>query len=102
MLRYRRRASSPSLISLDRLTPGAWAEVVQVKGPMFWRRRLYAMGFRPGSRVYVEHAAPLGDPVQYWVQGTWLALRRQLARQIWVKPMTEGDSPPMTLSREEE
>ncbi len=82
--------SSTWVVPLDRLIPGSWAEVVRVQGPARWRRRLYAMGFRPGTRVYVEHQAPLGDPIQYWVQDTWLALRRQTARHIWVRPVQPG------------
>lgn len=90
MLHDERPRSTSSWMSLDQLVPGSWAEVVQVQGPARWRRRLYAMGFRPGTRVYVEHRAPLGDPVQYWVQDTWMVLRRQTARYIWVRPVSAG------------
>ncbi len=94
MLRRSSSTSSPSVVPLDQLAPGSWAEVVRVQGPLRWRRRLYALGFRPGTRVYVEQRAPLGDPIQYWVQDTWLALRRQTARQIWVRPVAPRRTPP--------
>ncbi len=79
-----------SEVALSDLPPGQWAEIVRVQGPPRWRRRLYALGFVPGAAVYVEHAAPLGDPVQYRVRDTWLALRRQTARHIWVRPLAQG------------
>ncbi len=85
----RRRAD---LISLDQLPPGTWAEVVRVSGPVYWKQRLYALGFRPGTPVYVEQTAPLGDPVQYRVLDTWFALRRQAARLIWVRPIPHPPS----------
>lgn len=87
-------SSSPSLTRLGDLPPGRWAEIVRVQGPPQWRRRLYALGFVPGARVYVEHTAPLGDPVQYRVHDTWLALRRRTARQIWVRPLAATPSCP--------
>ncbi len=83
------RSALPLEISLDQVAPGTWVEVLDVQGPLPWRRRLYALGIRPGSRVYVEHRAPLGDPMQYWVQGTWLALRRGTARYIRVKVLPQ-------------
>ncbi len=92
-------SSTAEVVPLGDLQPGQWAEIVRVQGPSLWRRRLYALGFVPGARVYVEHTAPLGDPVQYRVRDTWLALRRQAARQIWVRPLSrstaaaEGGSP---------
>ncbi len=82
-------SSTAEVVPLGDLQPGQWAEIVRVQGPLLWRRRLYALGFVPGARVYVEHTAPLGDPVQYRVRDTWLALRRQAARQIWVRPLPQ-------------
>ncbi len=79
--------------SLDEMPPGTWAEVVRVDGPLYWRRRLYALGFRPGVPVYVEQTAPLGDPVQYRVLDTWFALRRQEARRIRVRHVSRPSNP---------
>ncbi len=78
---------SRSEVALSDIPPGRWAEVVRVQGPPHWRRRLYALGFVPGATVYVEQRAPLGDPIQYRVRDTWLALRAQTAQHIWVRPL---------------
>ncbi len=86
-------SSTAALIPLAALKPGQRAEIVRVQGPPHWRRRLYALGFVPGAQIVVEHTAPLGDPVQYRVQDTWLALRRQSARHIWVRPLAAPAAP---------
>ena len=40
------------------------------------------MGLTPGTRVTVTRAAPFGDPIEVWVRGYALSLRRKEAARI--------------------
>lgn len=53
----------------------------------FTRRRLLDLGMTPGARLYPEMRNFMGDPRAYRVRGTLIALRREQAAQIWVKPI---------------
>ena len=64
------------------LEMGAWGIVDHVKmdGPL--AERVLSLGFVPGSLVRMVRRAPLGDPVEYSVRGTRVALRRSEAARI--------------------
>ena len=53
----------------------------------FTRRRFLDLGLTPGTRIYPELKNFFGDPRAYRVRGTLIALRRDQAEQIWVKPV---------------
>jgi len=42
------------------------------------------MGIVPGTVVVAVRAAPMGDPVEYRVRGTRLAIRREAAADVLV------------------
>lgn len=44
------------------------------------------MGFTPEARVIVIRRAPAGDPTVYSIDGFEIALRRETARFIRVRP----------------
>ncbi|MCC6416090.1 MAG: FeoA domain-containing protein [Opitutaceae bacterium] len=46
------------------------------------RRRLFDLGFVPGTWLEVEMPSPAGDPVAYRVRGTVIALRHEQAKHI--------------------
>ena len=48
-------------------------------------RRLLEMGFLPGTTVKAVRTAPLGDPVQYFVMGGRVSMRRVDAAEILVR-----------------
>jgi ferrous iron transport protein A len=48
------------------------------------------MGFVPEARVIVIRRAPAGDPTVYAIDGFEIALRRETARSIKVRPLEEG------------
>ena len=50
-------------------------------------RRLAQMGFVPGRRVTAVRIAPLGDPIEYSVMGSRVAMRRADAERILVAPV---------------
>ncbi|MCB0102018.1 MAG: metal-dependent transcriptional regulator [Anaerolineales bacterium] len=53
----------------------------------FTRRRFLDLGLTPGTVVYPELKNFFGDPRAYRVRGTLIALRKDQAAQIWVKPI---------------
>ncbi len=48
-------------------------------------RRFVEMGFVPGTRVTAVRAAPLGDPIEYAVMGSHVAIRRDDANVVIVR-----------------
>jgi DtxR family Mn-dependent transcriptional regulator len=53
----------------------------------FTRRRFLDLGLTPGTTIYPELQNFFGDPRAYRVRGTLIALRKDQAAQIWVKPV---------------
>ena len=49
-------------------------------------RRLMEMGFLPGSRVTAARSAPGGDPRVFRVDGSEVALRRETAANLKLRP----------------
>lgn len=54
------------------------------------RRRLLDLGLVPGTRVGCGFASPFGWPRSYRVRGAMIALRRQQANKVLVKPVGGG------------
>jgi len=52
------------------------------------RRRLLDLGFVKGSSIKVDLISPLKDPIAYLVRGTSIALRKDQAELILIKPKT--------------
>jgi Fe2+ transport system protein FeoA/Mn-dependent DtxR family transcriptional regulator len=77
---------SPALpVPLGELPAGSQTRVVEIRGGGKHQRRLLDMGFVPGAEVTVIREAPLGDPVEFRVKGTAVALRREDADTVWVE-----------------
>ncbi len=53
----------------------------------FTRRRFLDLGLTPGTVIYPELQNFFGDPRAYRIRGTLIALRKDQAAQIWVKPV---------------
>ncbi|MEW6404107.1 MAG: FeoA family protein [Chloroflexota bacterium] len=75
-------------IQLHMLRPGQQATITRIGGATALRRRFAEMGVIRGERILVERHAPLGDPVEYFIKGYHLALRKEEAAQIEVIPET--------------
>lgn len=52
-------------------------------------RRLMELGFLPGSRISAAHSAPGGDPRVFRVDGSEIALRRETAEHIHLRPAAQ-------------
>jgi len=76
-------------ISLSELADEQQAEIVTLDDAVqgFTRRRFLDLGLTPGTRIYPELGNFFGDPRAYRVRGTLIALRKDQAAQIWVKPV---------------
>lgn len=72
-------------MTLDKLPLGQEAVITAVGGEGALRCRLLDMGLIPKTRVRVENVAPLGDPLELWVRGYSLSLRKEDAGKIEVE-----------------
>lgn len=59
-------------------------------------RRLMELGFLPGTRVMAASAAPGGDPRVFRVDGSEIALRRETAARLRLRPATKREPPPVS------
>ena len=77
------------VMPLSQLPDGASGEVVALDDACqgFTRRRLLDLGMTPGARLRAEMRNVFGDPRAYRVRGTLIALRREQAALVWVKPI---------------
>lgn len=71
--------------TLDQLLPGQNAVIRQVGGRGNFRRRVAEMGLTEGAKIEMIETAPLGDPIEYNIEGASLTLRRAEARVIVVE-----------------
>ncbi len=53
-------------------------------------RRLMELGFLPGTLIKPARSAPFGDPRVYQVDGSEVALRRETAARMFVRPAREN------------
>ncbi|MBM3125299.1 MAG: hypothetical protein FJZ87_09525 [Chloroflexi bacterium] len=75
-------------IPLSDLPQDKRAEIVTLDESVqgFTRRRFLDLGLTPGTSISPELGNFFGDPRAYRVRGTLIALRKDQAAQIWVKP----------------
>ena len=80
----------PGTVSLNELKHDQRAEIVMLDEAVqgFTRRRFLDLGMTPGTEIYPELGNFFGDPRGYRVRGTLIALRKDQAAQIWVKPVS--------------
>lgn len=76
-------------VPLATLTQDQRGEIVSLDDAVqgFTRRRFLDLGLTPGTVIYPELGNFFGDPRAYRVRGTLIALRKDQAAQIWVKPV---------------
>ncbi len=65
------------------------AEIVELDPACqgFTRRRFLDLGLTPGTQIHPELLNAFGDPRAYRVRGTLIALRKDQADQVWVRPI---------------
>jgi len=78
----------PGLARLSELEIGARALVHGLSSGCVGaeRLRLLDLGLVPGTKIRPEFESPFGSPRAYFIRGTMIALRREQAEMILVKP----------------
>lgn len=72
-------------MTLKDIKVGHRAKVLKVSGEGAIRRRIMDMGITKGVEIYVRKVAPLGDPMEIFVRGYELSLRKADADMIEVE-----------------
>jgi len=73
-----------TILPLDMLNCGQWADVTEVGGEPSWVGRMAELGIRSGCRVQVIQS---GSPCLLHVGGSRLSLRGEASAQILVRPL---------------
>ena len=71
-------------MTLDTLPVGETAKILTVKGEKKLRCHLLDMGLIPETWVKVTKVAPLGDPIELFLRGYVLSIRKEDAAVIEV------------------
>jgi Fe2+ transport system protein FeoA/Mn-dependent DtxR family transcriptional regulator len=74
-------------VPMGELPVGSQARVVEIAGSGKHQRRMLDMGFVPGAEVSTVRKAPLGDPIEYRIKGTAVALRSRDADTVLVEEL---------------
>ena len=69
-------------MTLDQLKPGEVAVISAVNGEGALRCRLLDMGLTPKTKVVLQKIAPMGDPIEIFIRGYELTLRKEEAVKI--------------------
>ena len=77
-------------MTLDQLPIGKTAVIRQVGGQGALRCRLLDMGLIPHTRVTLQKVAPMGDPIELYLRGYVLTLRKDDAVKITLKEENQG------------
>ena len=77
-----------TLLPLDLLRAGQWADVAEVTGEPNMVCRLAEMGVRAGCRLQMLRS---GAPCMFQVGGCRLSLRGECCMQILVRPLPVAD-----------
>ena len=72
-------------MTLDLLEPGCSGTIATIGGEGALRRRLLDMGLTPNTKVTVRKVAPMGDPIELYLRGYVLTLRKDDAVKITLK-----------------
>lgn len=79
-------AQIPGAQKLPAIQRFAPAEIVVIDESAVQLALLH-LGVRVGDHLRLTHIAPLGDPIAISINGTKIAIRKQDATHIWVKPV---------------
>ncbi len=88
--RSRRSLGVRKVSVLSELTVGESGILVSLDLPESVQNHLMHMGFVPNALVTALRRAPAGDPTVYGVDGLEIALRRETASAVQVRPSEAG------------
>ena len=81
--------SSNGGVPLSTMKPGQHCKVVKITGRGGVFRRIMDIGIHVGTKILVERVAPLGDPVEFKLQGCHVSLRKEEAENILVEAILD-------------
>ncbi|MDD6920373.1 MAG: ferrous iron transport protein A [Eubacteriales bacterium] len=73
------------MTTVKELKIGQTAKITKVNGQGAVKRRIMDMGVTKGTTLQIHKVAPLGDPIQIFIRGYELSLRKEDADQIEVQ-----------------
>ena len=73
------------MTTLDTLTENQRARIVDVDGDAGIAVRLLEMGLTEGEEIELLGFAPLGDPIEFFVRGYRISLRKSEAHRVQVE-----------------
>lgn len=85
--RYRMQVLQ-AMPTLDGFLPGQRCRVCNITGNGCTQQRLLEMGVSDGADIEVLRYAPLGDPMEIFVRGFFLTLRKSEAALVEVEVLT--------------
>lgn len=72
-------------MTLDKLKIGHTAIITKVGGEGALRRRLLDMGLIPKTTIMIRKVAPMGDPIELYLRGYELTIRKEDASKIEIE-----------------
>lgn len=72
-------------MNLTELGRGESAKIIKIGKIGELKARLSAMGVISGTEIKLERKAPLGDPQEYIIRGTAIAIRKEDAKNIEIE-----------------
>ena len=78
-------------VFLSELRRGEQGILEEVDLPETEARRLMELGFTPGVRVTAALSAPGGDPRVFQVDGAEIAVRRETAARMKLRPLYQSE-----------
>ena len=76
-------------MTLDKLPIGKKAKIIEVGGEGNLRCHLLDLGLIPHTELTVRKTAPLGDPIELYLRGYTVTIRKDDAAMIEVRPLDE-------------
>jgi len=76
-------------MKLTELNRGEKAVIIKIGKLGELKKRLTDMGITSGEVIKLERNAPLGDPQQFLIKGTGIAIRKEDADHIEIKDIVE-------------
>ena len=71
--------------NLSQVHIGKKVKVVKIEGEGAIRRRIMDMGITKGVEIFIRKVAPFGDPMELFIRGYELTLRKEDAKKILVE-----------------
>lgn len=78
-----------TMATLDSLTEGQTAEILDVTGDDGIAVRLMEMGLIAGESIRHVGVAPLGDPIEFEIRGYRLSLRAEEAARVQIERVND-------------